>query len=106
MRTGAVLRLAAANLLGGLLLSAVGMPADAPAAGKARLRRPVALVLADDGKWLFAANQRSGTISVIDTAALRTVAEVEVGSQLTDLALTARGSRLLAVDEGAGEVVL
>src|SRR5713101_707357 len=106
MARGPFLRLAAPALLGGLLLNTVFSPADTPAESKPRLRRPVALVLADDGKWLFVANQRSGSVSVVATAALRPVAEVEVGRRLADLALTATGSRLLAVDEEAAELVM
>jgi YVTN family beta-propeller protein len=95
-----------AALFACLLVNTLLSSADTPGTGKARVRRPVALVLADDGKWLFVANQRSGSISVIDTAALRPVAEVEVGRRLADLTTAARGSRLLAVDEEAGELVL
>jgi YVTN family beta-propeller protein len=71
-----------------------------------RLRRPVALVLADDGARLFAANRDSGTISIIDTTAARTVAEVAVGRRLADLAITADGRRLLALDDDAGELIV
>ena len=66
----------------------------------------MALVLADDGKWLYTANQRSGTISVIDTAATKTVAEVNVGSRLADLAATPDGTHLVAVDEEGSELIL
>jgi DNA-binding beta-propeller fold protein YncE len=78
---------------------------DKPEA-KPRLREPVALALVDDGKLLFAANQHSGTVSIIDTKDLRLVGEAEVGRRLADLAATADGRRLLAVDEEAGELVL
>jgi YVTN family beta-propeller protein len=82
--------------------------AEAPADSglKPLLRQPAALALAEDGKWLFAANQRGGTVSVIDTAAARTVAEVRVGGRLADLVATPDGSRLLAVDEEAGELII
>jgi YVTN family beta-propeller protein len=70
------------------------------------LRRPVALVLADDGKWLFTANQRSGSVSVVDVAAGRTIGEVRVGGRLSDLAATPDGTRLLAVDEAGGELAI
>src|SRR5258708_23761903 len=66
---------------------------------KTRLRYPVALVLADDGRRLFVANQRSGTISVIDTRTLRTTAEIEAGRKLADLVATPEGPNLLALDE-------
>jgi YVTN family beta-propeller protein len=80
--------------------------ADAGPGLKPLLRRPVALVLADDGKWLFTANQRSGSVSVVDLAAGRTIAEVSVGGHLSDLAATPDGARLLAVDEAARELVV
>jgi DNA-binding beta-propeller fold protein YncE len=79
--------------------------ADDPAP-KAALRRPSALALADDGRWLFAANRRSGTITVIDTDNPRPVAEVEVGRRLSDLALAPGGGHVLATDEGADELVI
>ncbi len=72
---------------------------------KPALRRPVALVLADDGRWLFAANRRSGTVSVIDTRAGRTLGEVSVGGLLADLVGTPDGKQLLAVDEEGGELI-
>src|SRR5690348_3046014 len=60
------------------------------------LRRPVALALADGGRWLFVANRRGGSVSVIDTASLRVAAEVPVGRGLADLAVTPDGSCLVA----------
>jgi YVTN family beta-propeller protein len=106
MATRPAVPLLAVPGIAGLLLNLVFSSAGSPAEGMLRLRRPVALVLADEGRWLFVANQRSGTVSVIDTAELRPVAEVEVGRRLADLALVAGGSRLLAVDEEAGELVI
>ncbi|HEV3255408.1 MAG TPA: cytochrome c peroxidase [Gemmataceae bacterium] len=92
-------------LLGSLALLIPGRAStrsDAPP----QLRRPVALALADGGKLLFVANQRSGTVSVIDTAGLRTVAELEVGHRLSDLAVLPGKKALLAVDEAADELIL
>ncbi len=51
----------------------------------ARLRYPVALALADQGTLLLVANQRSGTVSVIDLKTRRVAAEVSIGQTLTDL---------------------
>jgi YVTN family beta-propeller protein len=73
---------------------------------KPLLRQPVALVLPGDRRWLFAANQRSGTISVVDTSSLRVVTEVAVGRCLADLVTTRDGSLLLAADEDAGELIV
>jgi YVTN family beta-propeller protein len=69
----------------------------------AAIRRPVALALAEDGRWLFVANQ-SGTIAAIDTANNRVASEISIGHKLADLAVTADGTRLIAVDEDAGEL--
>ncbi|HZU35078.1 MAG TPA: hypothetical protein VFA18_04175, partial [Gemmataceae bacterium] len=94
--------------LGVLLLLSwvlVGIPVRSQAERTTRSRRPVALALAVDGKTLFVANQ-GGTITVLDPAAGRVTAEVQVGRRLADLALTADGRRLLAVDEEANELVL
>jgi cytochrome c peroxidase len=65
----------------------------------------VALVLADDGKWLFVANQRSGSISAIELNK-NAIAEFPVGRKLANLALTPDGRHLLAVDEEANELIL
>src|SRR5262245_25919639 len=66
-----------------------------------RLRRPVALVLADGGKKLLVANRDSGTVAVVDTQALRVVGETHVGGKLSDLTATRDGGLLLATDEDA-----
>jgi YVTN family beta-propeller protein len=73
---------------------------------KLRLRRPVALALADGGRWLFTANERAGSVSVIDTTRARTVAEVPLGGKISDLVATPDGSRLLAVDQAGGELLI
>ena len=74
------------------------------------LRHPVALALDDVGRRLFVANRRSGTISTIDTNELAVKFETRVGGTLGDLALLPKrdsiGRRLLAVDEGAHELLI
>jgi YVTN family beta-propeller protein len=80
--------------------------APAPADLPPLLRRPVTLLLTSDGKWLFTANQRSGSVSIIDCTAARTVDEVNVGGKLADLAATPNEPQFLAVDEEASEVVV
>jgi YVTN family beta-propeller protein len=80
---------------------------DRPVPGlKPLVRRPVALALAGDGVRLFAANQRGGSISVVDIVTGHTTAELNVGGRLSDLVATPDGSRLLAVDEESGELVV
>src|SRR5262245_20733554 len=93
---------------GGHVLGVVrGGRADAPEAPaeKARLRRPVALVLSEDGKRLFVANQRSGSVSVIDAETLGLAGEIDVGRKLADLT-AGPGGKLLAVDEEAHDLLV
>jgi YVTN family beta-propeller protein len=72
----------------------------------AKFRHPVALALAEDGRWLFIANERSGTISVIDTTNLKLAGEVAVGKRLLDVTATPNGRHLLAVDPEANELII
>jgi YVTN family beta-propeller protein len=71
-----------------------------------RVRQPVALACADAGKTVLVANRRSGSLSVIDAAARKVVAEHDVGRGLADLALVKGGRRLLAADETSNELLL
>jgi YVTN family beta-propeller protein len=77
-------------------------PAPPP---KPALRRPVALTLADGGRLLFVAN-RCGTVTAIDAEKLCPAGETAVGRRLADLVATPDGRHLLAVDEGAGELLV
>ena len=88
-----------------ILLIVCGLTAswDSP---PARLRYPVALALTPDGRWLFTANQRSGSVSVVNTTGLKLIGEVDVGRKLSDLILTSDGRHLLAVDEEASELIV
>ena len=89
-------------ILGILLLN----PAHAAEAWRAtRDRRPVALCLGRDDSRLFAANGRSGSLSVIDVAAGRVVAEHDIGRDLADITPLPDGRHLLAVDR-AGDALL
>jgi YVTN family beta-propeller protein len=101
-----------------LLAAFVALPASLSSVGLSReqvlprpqdtpqLRRPVALVLAENGRWLFSANQRSGSISVLDAGTGQLAAEYAVGRRLADLAITPDERHLLAVDEAANELIL
>jgi YVTN family beta-propeller protein len=71
-----------------------------------RLRRPIALALADGGKTLLVANRDSGTVAVLDTGKLEVTAEVACGRKLSDLAATRSADLVLVTDEEAGEVVV
>jgi YVTN family beta-propeller protein len=95
----------AAALVGRSGAERAGAVGPAEVALPTSLRRPVSLTLADKGKWLLVANQRSGSVSVIDTASLAVVGEVAVGRKVSDLAITKDGTHLLVLDEDAGDVV-
>jgi YVTN family beta-propeller protein len=71
-----------------------------------RVRQPVALACADGGRTILVANRRSGSLSVIDAASRRVVAEHDVGRGLADLAVLPDGRHLLAVDQAANELLL
>ena len=88
-----------------LLLNA----APAMAADKllpASLRRPRGLALSTDEATLYAANRRSGTLSIIDLSKQNTVREISLGKQLSDLQRIPGRSVLLATDESAHELLL
>jgi len=92
-----------------LLAPRVGISGDAAgfAGPLARQpRQPVALVCADGGKTVLVANRRSGSLSIIDAASRRVVAEHEIGRGLADLAVLPDGRHLLAVDQVASELLL
>jgi YVTN family beta-propeller protein len=72
---------------------------------EAILRRPVALALGDGGR-LFVANQRCGSISVINLQTGQTTHEVRIGGRLADLVATPDRGRLLAVDEDGAELIV
>lgn len=71
-----------------------------------RVRQPVALAVAEDGKSLFVANRRSGSLSVIDTLTRKVVAEYDIGRGLTDVAIIPGGRSLLTVDHRTNELLL
>jgi YVTN family beta-propeller protein len=86
-----------------------GWAGDSPRpkqADEIRLRRPIALTLADGGKKLLVANRDSGTVAVVDTTKLQVVAETRFGRRLSDLAATPNRDLVLVTDEEAGEVVV
>ena len=86
------------------LVNAANPTADL--ATRSRARQPSALCVSTDGSRVFVANQRSGSLSVIDTRAERVVAEAAVGQGLSDVAALADGRHLIAVDQERDAVVL
>ncbi len=84
-------------------LSGTTKAADQNQSGQ--LHRPTALVELADGR-LCVANQRSGTVSLIDVRREHTVAEVSVGRRLSDLAVLPDGRHLLVTDEQCHNLIL
>ena len=76
------------------------------AANPSPLRRPIALELAEDGKTLYVANSRSGSLSVIALNSARVVQEISLGKKLSDLVRVDGRPWFLATDEEAGELLL
>lgn len=76
--------------------------ADTPTSLPTMFRRPIAIL--SDGRTLLVANQRSGTISVIDISHHNTIVESKVAAQLSDL-VELRGGSLLACDESGGQLL-
>lgn len=70
------------------------------------LRRPVAGAWLEESKLLATANQRSGSISVVDIQKRIVLSEVAVGESLVDVAAIPTGGWLLAVDAEAHELVV
>ncbi len=74
--------------------------------GTPHLRRPVAAALCDGGRLLCVANQRSGSVSLIDMEARRVTAEVKIGGGLSDVAALPDGKTLLIADEAQHELLV
>jgi DNA-binding beta-propeller fold protein YncE len=71
----------------------------------ARLRRPIAAAYLHDGTTLCVANQRSGTVSLVDVPRGRVVNETAIGKHLNDLAVLPDGKTVLVVDDERHELI-
>lgn len=78
----------------------------------AQWRRPVAVIVVDEGRRAIVANQRSGSLSVLDLETLQVVSESPVSGRLADVvalphqAASSNAARLLACDDEAHELLL
>ena len=79
-------------------------PNSRASAARVALRRPVALALSSDSSRLYTANRSSGTVSVIDVPHGSVAGEIEIGGELSDLAVFQ--DNLLVVDRQNHQVVL
>jgi YVTN family beta-propeller protein len=71
--------------------------------GTPLLRRPVALAFGP-GNRLYCGNERSGTISVIDSETGQVKGELAVGDKISDIAIAS--DRLLALDEARSRLIV
>ena len=51
-------------------------------------RRPVALVITDEGRHLITANQQSGSLSLLDARRMSVLSETLIGKRLSDLVVS------------------
>ena len=70
-----------------------------------QFRRPVAMAVSNDGTLLAVANQRSGTISLLNLQEKTIVLEAPVGKRLSDLIATPDARRFLATEEEAHQLI-
>jgi DNA-binding beta-propeller fold protein YncE/mono/diheme cytochrome c family protein len=70
-----------------------------------RIRRPVAAAFLADGQTLCVANQRSGSVSLVDMHQARLRGEFVVGQHLTALAVLSDRKHALVVDDKRNELI-
>jgi DNA-binding beta-propeller fold protein YncE len=80
--------------------------AEVPLKDQPHLRRPVAGAWLVESKLLAVANQRSGSISIVDIEKSKVLAEVVVGERLADVTALSSDGWLLAVDEKRHELLV
>jgi YVTN family beta-propeller protein len=66
--------------------------------------RPLGLAITLDGKWVYVANQGSGTVSVINTTTNNVTITVPVGSEPYEVAVDPNGECVYVTNEGSGTV--
>jgi cytochrome c peroxidase len=89
-----------------LLVPPTTARAAPPASEVRRVRHPVALAFNREGDRLFVANRRSGTLSVIDPRARKTLSEHGIGRGVADIAVLPGGAHILAVHQVSGFLLL
>lgn len=83
-------------------------PIDVHLLNRTHLRRPVAIALAREGQLLLVANQRSGTVSLVDLKDRKVVSETPIGTNLSDLVAVVdlRDDLFLATDSATHQLHL
>lgn len=80
--------------------------AQMPLKDQPHLRRPVAAAWVEENKILAVANQRSGSVSIVDIEKYKVMSEVAVGEKLADVASLPSPGWLLAADEKLHELLV
>ena len=94
------------SLLCFVSIPAILLQAEVQLKDQPHLRRPIAGAWLVEGKLLAVANQRSGSLSILDIEKRKVLAEVVVGERLADVAALPSNGWLLAVDERRHELLL
>jgi DNA-binding beta-propeller fold protein YncE len=81
-------------------------PARPPLHETPRWRHPVAAVWLNEGRTLCVANQRGGSLSLVDVSSGRVIDEFAVGDRLADIAILPDRRHVLTVDEQRHELVV
>ncbi len=87
-------------------VAAADSDAHLPFKDRPHLRRPVAAAWIERDKLLAIANQRSGSISIVDIPKSKVLDEIVVGKRLTDIVADPLGRWLLATDEQEHELIV
>jgi len=105
-RRSSWLATAAALSLLCLFIGSALWAAEVPLKDQPHLRRPIAAAWLAESKLLAVANQRSGSISIVDLEKHKVLTEVAVGERLADVARPGANGWLLAVVEKRHELVV
>ena len=97
---GAVVVLLAALWAAGRGAEAPPKASGGPAAGEPGYKSPTCIAFSPSGDAAFVTNHTAGTLSIIDTAAGRVVAEIPVGNRPTGVAASADGSSVFVAATG------
>ena len=80
--------------------------AELPLKDQPHLRRPIAAAWLVENELLAVANQRSGSLSIVESEKRKVLREVSVGERLADVAALPSAGWLLAVDEKRHELLV
>jgi cytochrome c peroxidase len=89
-----------------ILLATPCFSAEPPLKDHPHLRRPIAAAWIEPNKLLAVANQKSGSISIVDFPNRQVLDEIAIGQRLTDLVAHPKSGLLLATDDKQHELIV